>query len=225
MARTKDYQSAFDIIGPVMMGPSSSHTAGAVKIGQAARAVLGDTPEKIVVNYYESFAETHKGHGTDLAIIGGLLGFSTFDSRIKTSTKIARSEGIDFEFIEKSGSSLGEHPNCAVIEIDHGDRHVELNGISIGGGAFKVNSIHVNQMCILMAHTPPILVIDGECKIAEVNHLINDLIEHEVDINEEIKTMTKGHCLLALHLNKPIKSELLESIKEKYAFLNFSYID
>lgn len=225
MARTKDFQSAFDIIGPVMMGPSSSHTAGAVKIGQAARAVLGDTPEKIRVDYYESFAETHKGHGTDLAIIGGLLGFSTFDSRIKNSTKIAKEEGIDFEFIENSGPSLGEHPNCALIQIDHGDRHVELNGISIGGGAFKVKSIHVNQMCILMTHTPPILVIDGECNISEVNHLINDLIEQGLDINEEIKTMSGGRCLLALHLNRPMNKERLDTLRETYAHLNFSYIE
>ncbi|WP_340297231.1 L-serine ammonia-lyase, iron-sulfur-dependent subunit beta [Staphylococcus coagulans] len=224
MARTKDYQSAFDIIGPVMMGPSSSHTAGAVKIGKAARAILGDTPEKIKVHYYESFAETHRGHGTDLAIIGGLLDFNTSDPRIKSSTKIAKEQGIDFEFIEEPGTSLGEHPNCALIQLDHGSRHVELNGISIGGGAFKVKSIHVNQMCILLSHTPNILVIDGECTISEVNHLINQLVEKEVDINEEIKTMNAGRCLLALHLNKPIDEALLTSLKTAYPCLNFSYI-
>lgn len=224
MARTKDYQSAFDVIGPVMMGPSSSHTAGAVKIGQAARAVLGDTPERIEVHYYESFAETHKGHGTDLAIIGGLLGFSTFDSRIKTSTTIAREQGIPFEFIEEKGASLGEHPNCALIIIDKGDRHVELNGISIGGGAFKVKSIHVNNMCILLSHTPNLLVIDGECDMSQINHLINDLVEKSVDINEEIKTMNQDRCLLALHLNKAIKPELLDEIRQKYTNLKFSYI-
>ncbi|WP_274315588.1 L-serine ammonia-lyase, iron-sulfur-dependent subunit beta [Staphylococcus hyicus] len=224
MARTKDYQSAFDVIGPVMMGPSSSHTAGAVKIGQAARAVLGDTPDRIRVHYYESFAETHKGHGTDLAIIGGLLGFSTFDARIKTSTTIARDQGIPFEFIEEKGTSLGEHPNCALIIIDKDDRHVELNGISIGGGAFKVKSIHVNGMCILLSHTPNLLVIDGECDMSQINHLINDLVDKSVDINEEIKTMNQGRCLLALHLNKAIKKELLEEIRQKYTNLQFSYI-
>ncbi|PTH28966.1 L-serine ammonia-lyase, iron-sulfur-dependent, subunit beta [Staphylococcus agnetis] len=224
MARTKDYQSAFDVIGPVMMGPSSSHTAGAVKIGQAARAVLGDTPERIRVHYYESFAETHKGHGTDLAIIGGLLGFSTFDARIKSSTTIARDQDIPFEFIEEKGSSLGEHPNCALIIIDKSDRHVELNGISIGGGAFKVKSIHVNGMCILLSHTPNLLVIDGECNMSEINHLINDLVDKSVDINEEIKTMNQERCLLALHLNKAIKDELLEEIRQKYTNLQFSYI-
>lgn len=224
MARTKDFQSAFDIIGPVMMGPSSSHTAGAVKIAKAARAVLGDTPESIKVHYYESFAETHKGHGTDLAIIGGLLGFSTFDERIKNSTKIAKEQGIPFEFIEEQGSSLGEHPNCALIIIEKGDRHVELNGISIGGGAFKVKSIHVNDMCILLSHTPNLLVIDGKYGISKINHLINELVEKNVDINEEIKTMSGERCLLALHLNKGIKNELLEDLRQEHSDLNFSYI-
>ncbi|QLK86759.1 L-serine ammonia-lyase, iron-sulfur-dependent subunit beta [Staphylococcus sp. 17KM0847] len=225
MARTKDFQSAFDIIGPVMMGPSSSHTAGAVKIAKAARAVLGGTPDTIEVHYYESFAETHKGHGTDLAIVGGLLGFSTFDERIKTSTKIAKEQGIPYEFIEEKGTSLGEHPNCALIILEKDGRHVELNGISIGGGAFKVKSIHVNGMCILLTHTPNLLVIDGESGISEVNHLINELVEHEVDINEEIKTMSGSRCLLALHLNKAINETLLETLREKYTSLNFSYIE
>ncbi|UXR78132.1 MULTISPECIES: L-serine ammonia-lyase, iron-sulfur-dependent subunit beta [unclassified Staphylococcus] len=225
MARTKDFQSAFDIIGPVMMGPSSSHTAGAVKIAKAARAVLGGTPESIEVHYYESFAETHKGHGTDLAIVGGLLGFSTFDERIKTSTKIAKEQGIPYEFIEEKGTSLGEHPNCALIIVEKDGRHVEVNGISIGGGAFKVKSIHVNGMCILLSHTPNLLVIDGERGISEINHLINELVEQGVDINEEIKTMSGQRCLLALHLNKSMNETLLESLREKYSDLNFSYIE
>ncbi|ARJ50562.1 L-serine ammonia-lyase, iron-sulfur-dependent subunit beta [Staphylococcus lutrae] len=225
MARTKDFQSAFDIIGPVMMGPSSSHTAGAVKIGQAARAVLGETPETIKIDYYESFAETHQGHGTDLAIIGGLLGLSTFDSRIKHATKMAKAAGIDFDFVENAGPSLGEHPNCALIQIDYRDRHVELNGISIGGGAFKVKSIHVNHMCILMSHTPPILVIDGDCTVSEANHLINEMIAHGIDINEEIKTRRGTHCLLALHLNQPIDKAILSTIKNNRQHLNFSYIE
>lgn len=89
MAKSYDYQSAFDIIGPVMMGPSSSHTAGAVKIGNSARAVLGDMPKHIEIRYYESFAKTHQGHGTDVAIVGGAMGYSTFDSRIKSSLDLS----------------------------------------------------------------------------------------------------------------------------------------
>ena len=85
MAKSYDYQSAFDIIGPVMMGPSSSHTAGAVKIGNSARAVLGDVPKSLEIHYYESFAKTHQGHGTDVVVVGGAMGYSTFDNRIKSA--------------------------------------------------------------------------------------------------------------------------------------------
>src|SRR5699024_12677537 len=100
MVRKHDYQSAFDVNGPSMMGPSSSHTAGAVKIGNAARTVLQCESQKIVIHYYESFASTHKWHGTDLAIIGGSLGFSTFDERINDAISFAEAINIDKEIIE-----------------------------------------------------------------------------------------------------------------------------
>ena len=79
------YRSVFDIIGPVMVGPSSSHTAGAVRIGLFTRHIFGMEPEKIKITLYGSFKETYKGHGTDIALIGGLLGYDTSDKRIRTS--------------------------------------------------------------------------------------------------------------------------------------------
>lgn len=84
------YRSVFDIIGPVMIGPSSSHTAGAARIGRVARSLFRREPRRIVVSFYGSFAETYKGHGTDVAIIGGLLDFDTFDERIKQRFKLRK---------------------------------------------------------------------------------------------------------------------------------------
>lgn len=224
MARKQDYQSAFDVIGPIMMGPSSSHTAGAVKIGNAARTLLQHEPQKITIHYYESFASTHKGHGTDLAIVGGALGFGTFDERIKQSTEIAKECDIEVEIIEESGASLGEHPNCALVKLDCCGRHVEINGISIGGGAIKIKSIHVDGACILMNHGLPILVVEGVANISMINYIINDLIERQIDINEEIKTINEGKCLLALHLNKALSIETIDELRERYDALSFSYI-
>lgn len=224
MARKQDYQSAFDVIGPIMMGPSSSHTAGAVKIGNAARTLLQSNPQSIKIHYYESFASTHKGHGTDLAIIGGAMGFNTFDERIKNAIAITEAQNINVEIIEEEGSSLGEHPNCALVKLECDGRHVEINGISIGGGTIKIKSIHVDGLCILMHHGLPILVIDGEANISKINHLINDLIEKGVDINEEIKTISEEKCLLALHLNKQLPDDILDTLSSKYDELNFSYI-
>ena len=224
MAHKQDYQSAFDVIGPVMIGPSSSHTAGAVKIGNAVYSVLQAEPERIEVHYYESFAATHSGHGTDKATVGGAIGFSTFDTRIREALEIAEDKGIEVEIIEESGSSLGEHPNCALIKADAGDRHVEVNGISIGGGTIKIKSINVNGLCILMNHGLPILVVDGQTDNAQINHLINDLIDWNVDINEQIKTIKKEGWLLACNLNKSLDPDLLERIRNKYSDIVFSYI-
>lgn len=222
MARTADYKSAFDIIGPIMVGPSSSHTAGAVRIGKAARGVLGAEPEKIHISYYESFAETHLGHGTDLAIIGGLLDFETEDPRIRTSIDIAKEKGIQIEFVEEQGPSLGEHPNCALVKIDAGDKHVELLGISIGGGTIKVKSININGTCVLLNHTLPLLVLNGSEPRAVFSEAINKMTEEGLDINEEMKANKDGNLIVVLHLNKPIHQELLDEIKSEYPAITFS---
>ncbi|MCD0525749.1 L-serine ammonia-lyase, iron-sulfur-dependent subunit beta, partial [Staphylococcus aureus] len=153
MAKSYDYQSAFDIIGPVMMGPSSSHTAGAVKIGNSARAILGDIPKNIEIHYYESFAQTHQGHGTDVAIVGGAMGYSTFDNRIKSSLEIAADDGIKIDIIEEEGDSIGQHPNCAYIKSSRNDgRYIEIIGISIGGGTIKIKGIHINGLEVDLNH-------------------------------------------------------------------------
>ena len=76
------YKSVFDIIGPVMIGPSSSHTAGAARIGKIVRSIFGELPEKLEIHLYESFAKTYRGHGTDVALVAGVLGMDTDDERL-----------------------------------------------------------------------------------------------------------------------------------------------
>ena len=131
----------FDIIGPVMIGPSSSHTAGAVRIGKAASSILQGKPVRAEITLCGSFAKTYKGHGTDKALIAGILGMLPSDPRIKDSLTIAESEGLDFTFIE--GELDGAHPNTAVIRLisDTGDK-LEVAGASIGGGSILVNRIN-----------------------------------------------------------------------------------
>ena len=109
------FRSVFDIIGPVMIGPSSSHTAGAARIGRVARTLFGSQPEWARVHLYGSFAETYKGHGTDVAIIGGLLDYDTFDERIKTAFSDAEQLGLTFEFIPEEEEA--DHPNTARLVI------------------------------------------------------------------------------------------------------------
>ncbi|HEH1082201.1 L-serine ammonia-lyase, iron-sulfur-dependent subunit beta [Staphylococcus aureus] len=226
MAKSYDYQSAFDIIGPVMMGPSSSHTAGAVKIGNSARAILGDIPKNIEIHYYESFTQTHQGHGTDVAIVGGAMGYSTFDNRIKSSLEIAADDGIKIDIIEEEGDSIGQHPNCAYIKSSRNDgRYIEIIGISIGGGTIKIKGIHINGLEVDLNHGLPILVVDGNMTKAQVNHFINDINDMKLDCKDEFIKIDEDKCLVVIPLNKAISESTLNTIKEKYSDVNVSYIN
>ena len=130
------YRSVFDIIGPIMVGPSSSHTAGAVRIGLFTRYIFGRQPEDVKITLYGSFKETYKGHGTDIALIGGLLGYNTSDKRIRTSMDNAKLAGMEFEFIESGIEHI--HPNTAKIEVQAGRYSLDLIGKSIGGGKMVI---------------------------------------------------------------------------------------
>lgn len=137
----------FDILGPIMIGPSSSHTAGAVRIGKYARSVLGRKPVKAVIRFSGSFAKTYKGHGTDKAVIAGILGMDTDDSRIRNSMQIATEEGLDFKFIEEDID--GAHPNTAEITLtDESGRSALIQGASIGGGNIVINKINDTEVSI-----------------------------------------------------------------------------
>jgi L-serine dehydratase len=134
--------SLLDIIGPVMVGPSSSHTAGACRLGLLARCLVGGTPERARVELHGSFARTGEGHGTDKAIVGGLMGFRPDDERIREALGIAEREGLDYRF-EKT--TLGEenevHPNTVRITVERGDRTAVMVGSSLGAGRVLVTDI------------------------------------------------------------------------------------
>lgn len=132
---------AFDIIGPIMIGPSSSHTAGAVRIGKYARSILGGTPVKAHIRFSGSFAKTYKGHGTDKAVIAGILGMDTDDARIRISMDVAKEEGLTFEFEEADID--GAHPNTAEITLEDAEgKTAQVQGASVGGGNIVINKIN-----------------------------------------------------------------------------------
>jgi len=134
--------SLLDIIGPVMVGPSSSHTAGACRLGLLARCLVGGTPDRARIELHGSFARTGEGHGTDKAIVGGLMGFRPDDERIRDALGIAEREGLDYRF-EKT--TLGEenevHPNTVRITVERGDRSSVMVGSSLGAGRVLVTEI------------------------------------------------------------------------------------
>jgi L-serine dehydratase len=134
--------SLLDIIGPVMVGPSSSHTAGACRLGLLARCLVGGTPEHARVELHGSFARTGEGHGTDKAIVGGLMGFRPDDERIREALNIAEHEGLDFRFEKTTlGEDADVHPNTVRITVERGDRKAVMVGSSLGAGRVLVTEI------------------------------------------------------------------------------------
>jgi L-serine dehydratase len=164
----------FDIIGPIMIGPSSSHTAGAVRIGKYAFSVLGERPAKARIGFVGSFAKTYRGHGTDKAIIAGLLGMNTDDKRICNSLDIAKEEGLDYTF--ETLELDGVHPNTVEIELEgESGRRVNVRGSSVGGGNILINKI--NGADVLISGKSAALVIthlDIPGMVAKVSNILGD---------------------------------------------------
>ena len=133
----KNY-GVFDILGPIMIGPSSSHTAGAVRLANIAKVIIGEEVKHVKFYLHGSFAKTYRGHGTDRALVAGMMEMTTWDERIKDSFNIAEEKGISWEFIEADlGDSI--HPNTVRFEIEGvSGKEVSVVGSSIGGGSIKV---------------------------------------------------------------------------------------
>ncbi len=132
--------SVFDMIGPVMIGPSSSHTAGVVRIGHAAISILGDVPDHADITFYNSFARTYEGHGSDKAIIAGLLGYATDDTRIREAFDHAKVANFKYHF-KSVGNASTHHPNTIALKLVKGNKTVEVLGESRGGGVINIGEV------------------------------------------------------------------------------------
>lgn len=140
------YNSCFDIIGPIMVGPSSSHTAGVVSIGKFVYDFLEGSPEKATIVFYDSFAETHKGHGTDKAIIGGLIGMDTDDVRIRHAVEMAGQQGMEIQYVLENECPYYDHPNTVLIQAEKNGVTETIGGVSLGGGISKI--FHINGFSV-----------------------------------------------------------------------------
>lgn len=132
-----DRSSIFDMIGPVMIGPSSSHTAGVVRIGRVTRQLLGAQPVNAVITFYNSFARTYEGHGSDRAILAGLMDMATDDERIRDAKSIATEAGLAYQFKAVNNASA-MHPNTIRVVATSADHSTEVVGISRGGGLISI---------------------------------------------------------------------------------------
>jgi len=133
--------SIFDMIGPVMIGPSSSHTAGVLRIAKVAVKMLGSIPDKAEITFYNSFARTYEGHGSDRAILAGLMDFDTDDKQIKEAIEIANQSGLKYHF-KSVGNASTMHPNSIRLLISKGERTIEVLGESKGGGVINIAEVN-----------------------------------------------------------------------------------
>lgn len=165
--------SLLDIIGPVMVGPSSSHTAGACRIGLLARALLGAVPQRAHVELHGSFARTGHGHGTDRAIVGGLLGFAPHDERLREALALAPAVGLEVSFATVKLADV--HPNTTRLTLVGGGREIRITGSSIGAG--RIELVDIDGYRVGLTGALPALVVvahDRPGVIATVSRLLAD---------------------------------------------------
>ncbi|MGM7719940.1 L-serine ammonia-lyase, iron-sulfur-dependent subunit beta [uncultured Metabacillus sp.] len=205
------YKSAFDIIGPIMIGPSSSHTAGAARIGRVARTLFGREPKRAVISLYGSFAKTYKGHGTDVAIVGGLLDFDTFDERIPKALQLAEQAGIEIEFIAEN--IVTDHPNTVRIQLSNGEHKLDIVGISIGGGSIEITELNSFKLK-LSGEYPAILVVHQD-RYGAISGVTNILAKYQLNIGRmEVSRKEKGNmAMMVIEVDQKIDDVVIQEIE------------
>ncbi|MFB9329100.1 L-serine ammonia-lyase, iron-sulfur-dependent subunit beta [Paenibacillus aurantiacus] len=210
------FKDVFSIIGPAMIGPSSSHTAGAARIGRFARQLLGITPAEAEITFFGSFAATYEGHGTDIAIVGGLLDWQTDDPRIPKSLQFAEEQGLTVAFREGRGAF--SHPNTAklLLRAQSGDtpREVAVTGTSIGGGNIEITAI--DGFSVKLTGIYPTLVIrhkDWTGVVASVTDAMRRSRTNIAFMSVDRKARS-GDALTVLELDSPITKTLIAEINQ-----------
>ncbi|TXC91996.1 L-serine ammonia-lyase, iron-sulfur-dependent, subunit beta [Metabacillus litoralis] len=217
------YRSVFDIIGPIMIGPSSSHTAGAARIGRVARTLFDREPKWATISLYGSFAQTYRGHGTDIALIGGLLDFDTYDERIKSSLEIAKDKGIKVSFIEED--AITDHPNTARLIIGDDYGQLELVGVSIGGGKIEITELNGFELKLSGNH-PAILVVHND-RYGAIASVANILAKHAINIGHmDVSRKEVGQlALMTIETDQNLSKDVLEELKTLPNILQVTKID
>ncbi len=204
--------SVFDILGPIMIGPSSSHTAGAVRLGRMVRTIVGGLPSQVHIKLHGSFAETYQGHGTDLALIAGLLGLSESDPAISDAGQLAAASGAKIEF---SLVDLGPeiHPNTAVFERKLADgTSTTVVGHSTGGGTILISRI--DRFAVALTGELHCLITEHRDEPGIVAAVTKILADHRVNIAFlSLSRSGKGEkALMTIEADEPIPADAAASI-------------
>ncbi len=208
-----NFLSIFDVIGPNMIGPSSSHTAGAVSIALMARKMFPEPIQKVTFTLYGSFAKTYRGHGTDRALLGGILGFSTDNEKIRDAFTYAKEMQVEYEFIIDDQTQTN-HPNTADIDIVGTSGHtLSVRGESIGGGKMKI--VRIDNIDVEFTGEYSTLIVHQQDKPGVVAHITQALSEYEVNIAfMRLFRETKGaNAYTVVESDHPIPEAVLDQIR------------
>lgn len=208
----------FDIVGPVMIGPSSSHTAGAARIGLMARKILKDDPVKADITVYGSFAKTYKGHGTDKALVAGLLGFAADDLRLRQSFAIAKETNLAVAF-HRSDEEV-DHPNTVRIALTgKTGKKTEILGVSLGGGRIEIREIdgfpvalNGEEHTLITLHNNQPGIIAQATTIMAIGHI-------NVSNMKVFRSAKNANAVMIVNTDSPVPDEMVRLIS------NISAID
>lgn len=212
------YQSAYEIIGPVMVGPSSSHTAGAVRIGNIANQLLNEKPLYVRFSLMGSFAETYQGHGTDLALLAGVMGLSTLDDGIPNAKAIAAEQGLQYEFTKRVLGSY--HPNTVLVELSGASRNVKLLASSLGGGKVEVQEL--DDYPLKFSGERPTLVIRHEDRKGVISELSGVLYQTGLNIARMANERSKinGPAITICEIDHNVEETLLTLLTKEISIIN-----
>ena len=214
----------FDILGPVMVGPSSSHTAGAVRIGLITRRLLADKPVKAQIQLSGSFAATAVGHGTDRALVAGLLNMQPDDMRVPDSFLIAKEAGLEFTF--ESINLKGAHPNTAVMKVTGSDgRVLEVQASSLGGGRIMVNKldgIEVN----FTGESPTLIVhnVDQPGHVAEVTSMLSHKSVN-IATMQLYRDRRGGYAVMVIEMDHDVPQEAIQWLSRLEGIVKVTYLN
>ena len=213
----------FEIIGPVMVGPSSSHTAGAVRIGNIARKLMGEDIATAKIYFHGSFQLTGKGHGTDKALLAGLMGMPVDDARIPRSFAEADVRGVQYEFLP---IDLGDaHPNSVKMELDGvNGKHREIVGCSIGGGRIEITEI--DGLEVRFGGDYPTLVIRNQDTPGQVQQVTTFLAEEDINIGtmQLYRATRGGEAVMVIECDREVPEDVVAALEGLRGIVRVTYL-
>ncbi len=213
----------FDIMGPVMVGPSSSHTAGAVRIGRVSLRILGERVKSAKIHFHGSFALTGVGHGTDKAVVAGLMDMETYDIRIPRSFDLARERGMEFTI--DTVDLKDAHPNTVLMELKGESKSIKVQASSLGGGRISIDEIDDIKTGFTAEY--PTLVVHNLDKAGHAAQVTKMLAEKNINIASlrSYRDKRGGFAIMVVETDEPIPVEAICELEKKEGIIKVTYIN